>query len=316
MDTVLLRTFIEVAATGSFIAASERLFVTQSAVSLRVQRLEEELSQKLFLRSKAGAELTPAGQEFEKYALGHLKLWEEAKQQIAIPDGFNKSIVIGAEHSLWPRMAFRWVDEIRQSMPTLSIRAELGLSDRLTRFLIEGVVQTTLVYTPQLRPGLCVEKVMEDELVMVSSKPLDSIKEIEDRYIFVDWGPEFIQAHSIHLPQLSGSGLTFALGSLAIDYTLLRDHAIYAPARSVSEHLASGKLHLVPDMPCFPYPIYHVWREDTDEEVSAVIRNALQRAVRRIENHQEDVMNQLIDISEEEEVTILGDATIAEREES
>ncbi|HBR38874.1 MAG TPA: LysR family transcriptional regulator, partial [Sulfitobacter pontiacus] len=38
MDITLIKTFIEVANTGSFVAASERLFVTQSAVSLRVQR--------------------------------------------------------------------------------------------------------------------------------------------------------------------------------------------------------------------------------------------------------------------------------------
>ena len=41
MDIQLIRTFLEVAATGSFVNASERLYVTQSAVSLRIQRLEE-----------------------------------------------------------------------------------------------------------------------------------------------------------------------------------------------------------------------------------------------------------------------------------
>ena len=65
MDTTLIKTFIEVAATGSFVAASDRLYVTQSAVSLRIQRLEDSLGHLLFTRSKAGAILTPAGQEFE-----------------------------------------------------------------------------------------------------------------------------------------------------------------------------------------------------------------------------------------------------------
>ena len=87
MDITLVKTFLEVAATGSFVAASERLFVTQSAVSLRIQRLEDSLGRPLFNRSKAGAVLTPAGTEFERYALGLIKLWEEARQQIAIPEG-------------------------------------------------------------------------------------------------------------------------------------------------------------------------------------------------------------------------------------
>ena len=81
MDIVLLKTFLEVAATGSFVSASERLFVTQSAVSLRIQRLEDELGRVLFNRSRAGAEMTPAGKAFEPYALSVLKIWEEARQK-------------------------------------------------------------------------------------------------------------------------------------------------------------------------------------------------------------------------------------------
>ena len=91
MDIALIRTFLEVAATGSFVNASERLFVTQSAVSLRIQRLEDSLGKQLFQRSKSGAELTPAGREFERYALSLVKIWEEARQQIGVPEGYTKS---------------------------------------------------------------------------------------------------------------------------------------------------------------------------------------------------------------------------------
>lgn len=127
MDIALIRTFLEVAATGSFINASDRLFVTQSAISLRIQRLETSLGKQLFIRSKAGAELTPAGREFERYALSLLKLWEEARQQIGVPEGFNKSLTIGAQYSLWPRLGFRWIDQLQKENTTLSIRAELGM---------------------------------------------------------------------------------------------------------------------------------------------------------------------------------------------
>ena len=78
MDITLLRTFLEVAATGSFVTASERLFVTQSAVSLRIQRLEDSLGRPHFIRSKSGAELTTAGVAFERYAASIIRVWEEA----------------------------------------------------------------------------------------------------------------------------------------------------------------------------------------------------------------------------------------------
>lgn len=308
MDIALLRTFVEVIATGSFVGAGERLSITQSAVSLRIQRLEAELGRPLFTRSKAGAELTPAGIEFERFALGHIKLWEEGKQQIAIPKGFTKSLIIGAEYSLWPRMGFRWLDAIQERMPKLSVRAEVGVPSRLTRFMIEGVVQSVLMYTPQLRPGFRIEKVMEDELIMVASWPEPQVDQLSGRYLFVDWGPEFVQAHAIHFPHLVNPGLTFALGAMSVDYLLSREYAAYVPARSVDRLLGSGDLHLVADAPRFPYPIFHVWREDLDEEIIAVARNTLHQIAQGLEVRQEKIMDQLTDISEGDEVQVLGES--------
>ena len=48
MDITLIRTFLEVTAAGSFGGAAERLAVTQSAISLRIQRLEDSLGCVLF----------------------------------------------------------------------------------------------------------------------------------------------------------------------------------------------------------------------------------------------------------------------------
>ena len=188
MDITLLKTFLEVVATGSFVASADRLFVTQSAVSLRIQRLEDTLGKALFTRSRAGAEMTNAGREFEKYALSMIRIWEEARQQIAIPEGYTRSLTIGAQYSLWPRLGFRWVDMLQREMPELNIRAELGMPDRLTRFLIEGIMQVGLLYMPQLRPGLIAEKVLDEELVMVATWPDADIENLQDDYVFVDWG--------------------------------------------------------------------------------------------------------------------------------
>lgn len=213
MDYALIRTFLEVAATGSFVRAADRLYVTQSAVSLRVQRLEDRLGRPLFIRSKAGAELTPAGVAFERYALSLVKVWEEAKQQIAIPEGFTESLTIGAQYSLWPRLGFRWIDQLRAERPALNLRAELGMPDRLTRFMVEGIVQTSLTYSPQIRPGLSAQKLLDEELLMVAAWPDPTLDDIAAKYVFVDWGPEFVQAHALHLPELTNPGLTLALGA-------------------------------------------------------------------------------------------------------
>lgn len=277
MDITLLKTYLEVAATGSFVGASDRLFVTQSAVSLRIQRLEDILGKPLFMRSKAGAELTPAGREFEGYAQSMIRMWEEARQQVAIPEGFTRSLTIGAQYSLWPRLGFRLIDGLQEEMPDLNIRAELGMPDRLTRFLIDGTVQVGLLYMPQLRPGLAVEELMEEELVLVASWPNPTM-DMGGKYVFVDWGPEFVNAHSELLPDLTNPGLTFSLGAMVAEFIVNRQGAAYLPARYVKKYLDSGQLHLVPDAPSFPYPVWAVWREDLDP----AIRDAAQKVLRQL----------------------------------
>jgi len=305
MDITLLKTFLEVAATGSFVSASERLYVTQSAVSLRIQRLEDSLGKPMFTRSKAGAELTNAGREFERYALSMIRVWEEARQQVAIPDGFTKSLTIGAQYSLWPRLGFRWIDRLRAEMPDLNIRGELGMPDRLTRFLTEGIMHVGLLYMPQLRPGLSADLLLEEELVMVASWP-DPTMNLEGRYTFIDWGSEFVGAHALALPELTNPGLTLSLGAMAAEYVVNRETAAYLPARYIKKYLDSGQLHLVPDAPRFPYPVWAVWRDDLDPDLKAAAKSTLQAVAATAEADSEAVIDKLNDISVATEVDVLG----------
>ncbi len=296
MDITLLKTFLEVAATGSFVAASDRLYVTQSAVSLRIQRLEDSLGKPLFSRSKAGAELTSAGREFESYALSMIRTWEEARQQIAIPAGFTRSLTIGAQYSLWPRLGFRLLDGLQAEMPDLNLRAEIGMPDRLTRFLIEGAIQLGLLYMPQIRPGLAVEKVMEEDLVLVASWANPTL-DMKGRYVFVDWGPEFVDAHSRAFPELTNPGMTFSLGAMVAEYVINRRAAAYLPARYVKKYLDSGQLHLIPDAPAFPYPVWAVWREDLDPAILRAATTIITQVGQNAETDGDKVLDHLRTIS-------------------
>ena len=292
MDISLIKTFLEVANTGSFVAACDRLFVTQSAVSLRVQRLEDSLGHPLFVRSKAGAVLTPEGKQFEPYALSLLKIWEEARQQIAIPEGYSRAISIGAQYSLWPRLGFRWMDAMQAEMPELSVHCEVGMSDRIMRFLVERVIQAALLYTPQLRPGLIVEPALDDELILVASFPGATL-DLGDAFVSVDWGPEFTHALTVALPNLTDSGRSMALGALAVDYIVNRKAAAYVPARSAKRHLDAGKLHLVADAPRFPYPAYVIWRDDIPDDLAALAKRTLVEVAQGVERDQQSVVGQL-----------------------
>ncbi len=78
LPTNLLRSFVAIVDTGSMLNASEQVFVTQSALSLQIKRLEELVQQTLFLREGRRLNLTQAGEVLLDYARRVLTLHDEA----------------------------------------------------------------------------------------------------------------------------------------------------------------------------------------------------------------------------------------------
>ncbi len=280
MDVQLARTFLEVIAAGSFVGAAERLFVTQSAVSLRIQKLEDALGYKLFTRSKSGAELTAHGFEFEQYARSLIQVWEEARYQIAIPEGFETRLSVGSQYSLWPELSLVWLEIMEREMPSVALQAYLGMPDRLTRLMLRGLIDIAVVYTPELRPGLMAEHLMDDRLVLVSGDPMHP-GGIDESYVFMDWGPEFAAAHSRWFPDFQLSRTTLLVGAAAAPYLIRNRRTAFLPYRVADDYIRAGTLHPVPDAPELPYPAYVVWTTGRTDTAMSEALDCLRDAARQ-----------------------------------
>lgn len=78
LPTTLLRSFVAIVDAGSMLNAAEQVFVTQSALSLQIKRLEELVQQPLFTRDGRRLALTSAGEVLLDYARRMLSLHDEA----------------------------------------------------------------------------------------------------------------------------------------------------------------------------------------------------------------------------------------------
>ncbi|HUD30310.1 MAG TPA: LysR substrate-binding domain-containing protein [Novosphingobium sp.] len=78
VPTNLLRSFVAIVDTGSMLHAADRVFVSQSALSLQIKRLEDLLQQSLFHREGRRLALTPHGELMLDYARKVLDLHDEA----------------------------------------------------------------------------------------------------------------------------------------------------------------------------------------------------------------------------------------------
>ncbi|ANO52556.1 LysR family transcriptional regulator [Woeseia oceani] len=259
MDTELARTFLTVVSAGNFVKAAERLFVTQSTVSARIQSLEQQLGCRLFVRNKAGAFLTAEGQLFQKYAVSLLRTVERAHQAVGVPHGFRASLTIGARFALWEDLLLPWLGAMRHTAPDIALRTEIGFEDDLMLGLVEGGIDIAVLYTPQSRPGLTVEPLLVEELILVSTDKLENVSAALDTYVHVDWGPEFMARHAAQFPDISGFGLTANVGWIGIEYLLMHGGCGYFPLRTVSKYLADQRLHRVDSAPAFQLPAYLVY---------------------------------------------------------
>jgi DNA-binding transcriptional LysR family regulator len=266
MDTELARTFLTVVASGNFVSAAEHLHVSQSTVSTRIHTLEDQLGCTLFVRNKAGTTLTQAGRQFQRHASTLVRTVELARHDIGLPEGFSGTLTVGCRIGLWEEFLLQWLPEMQQSNPTISIRAESGIEPEIMQGLIEGRLDVGVMYTPQSRPGLQVQQLFEERLVMVSTTP-DSPPTPQAGYVYVDWGPEFYARHSACFPNFGGSALNASIGWLGLQHILKSGGSGYFPARIVSRYVEARTLHIVDGAPEFFMPAYVVFPVDHDEQI-------------------------------------------------
>jgi DNA-binding transcriptional LysR family regulator len=265
MDISLARTFLAIVETGSFISAAEKLYVTQSTVSARIRSLEDDLGMQLFERDRSGARPTPAGTRFQRHALGLVRIWEQAQLEVSLPERYHGSLVVGAQVSLWEGFLLNWLAEMSRLKTQVAVRAQFGFSNVLMQRLIDGNMDLGVMYTPEMRPGFKVERLFDDEIVLVSSEP-GKVRGLGNRYIYVDWGPEFQQDHSLNFPDAVRPGIHMELGALGLGFLLENEATGYFPRRLVSAYVAEGELRILPGAPVFTYPAYAVYPEEHEPE--------------------------------------------------
>lgn len=273
MDIELARTFIEIVRSGSFIAAAERLHVTQTAITARVQNLESQLDCKLFVRNRAGARLTANGEAFVSYANQLVQTWEAARRDLPLPEGLRNVLHLGGEVSLCNPLMLNWVRQLREQLPGHAIRAQVGEAAQLLQQLELGVLDAALVYRPVYWAGLQVEQLLEEKLVMIRSTTA------AEPYVYVDWGEDFRRRHDAALPDKARASLSINLGPLALQYILDSGGSGYFRSRVVQSYLERGILERVPKAPEFSYPTYLVYSRDRDapalQQAFAVLREVV-----------------------------------------
>ena len=133
-----LKYAIEVADTGSFSKAAERLYISQPNLSRAIRELETSLGTTLFERSTKGTELTPDGEIFIRYAKSILQQLNDVETMFTDPSAGAKHFSISAPRASYAAEAFGKFSAMLSAFPG---EVEAFYRETDSRSTIDGVMQ-------------------------------------------------------------------------------------------------------------------------------------------------------------------------------
>ena len=144
LDTDQLRSFLAIVDTGSFTRASERVHKTQSAVSMHIRRLEEQLGCALFVKQGRGARLTSEGENLIEFARRMIQI--EAGAMAALSrKGLRGSARLGIPDDYADAFLAEILTRFNQRHPLVEVSAVCENSVELAAQVSGGALELALV---------------------------------------------------------------------------------------------------------------------------------------------------------------------------
>ena len=167
MDTKL-KTFCTVAETRSFTKTSRIVHLSQPAVSLQIQSLEEFFETKLFNKTEKQINLTPAGKILYEHAVHIMGHYNEVIKEINKLTGMMKgAVTLGASTTLGNYILPRIITDFKRLHPKIKIKLRIGNTERIEDMMHSGFLDFGIVEGKTSRTNTKTEKVISDQLVLI-----------------------------------------------------------------------------------------------------------------------------------------------------
>ncbi len=258
MELWQLRTFSAIAETLNFTKASEKLNLTQSAVSHQIKALEEELGVPLFIRAKRGVILTDAGKTALEYANRILNEAEEMREKVV---GREKALegrvrVAAATQALVYLFAPLFEDFMDKYETVELVFRTTVSTEQTIEDILNGVSDVGFASLPVYSPLLEIDELFDDKLVLVVGKKHKlaaqkgvTAKDLEkERWVLFERGASIRRATDAFFKKVEVEPEMSLESNDTYFIKLMVEHGLgvsLMPSWSVREEIETGKLALV-----------------------------------------------------------------------
>ena len=263
MNIAAIQTFLCVVRTHNLNLAAAELSVTQSAVTARLDALEQTLGQKLLLRSRKGATLTKAGFAFLDQAEVISQGWETAKSLAKLPEGLTGLFSFCCDPALWQGLGQTWINDTEKHNPDFAIEVWSGETTTAMKWLQSGLCDVALLTQPLLGEEINSREFSKERLLLVSTQPREAMT-WDPAYVYVDYGSTVRRQHAIAWPGDETARMTFSNPEWALGYLLDQGGSAYLPQRLVNPFIASSQLFRVETVVEFERNTYLSWRRHSE----------------------------------------------------
>ncbi|MFD0587931.1 selenium metabolism-associated LysR family transcriptional regulator [Paenibacillus sp. GCM10027627] len=176
-----LHIFYTVAERGSFSAAAQSLHMTQPAVTMQVQSLEDYFGTKLLQRSTKRIDLTEAGRALMPYAKSSIELIRDTDQAMST---FTKQLKgrlqLGSSLTIGEYILPRLLGPFGREYPNISISMKVMNTAQIMEDILNHQLNFGLIEAPVNHPDMHMEAVLSDELMLVvpSEHPLAELETV------------------------------------------------------------------------------------------------------------------------------------------
>ena len=249
--------FLTVARLGNLSRAAEEMFLTQPTLTARLKALEEEVGDRLFVRTSRGMRLTDAGKEFVPYAERAVGSFREGKRRLEELRGASGGrLLIGASPGVGTYALPGLLERFAAAYPRVSVSVRTGHSEEILEMTLKEEVQLGLTRAMR-HPEIESLRLYEDELVLVvdpghrfTRRGTAGLAEIgEEQIIFFDHDSSYFeQTHAL----FRNAGLA-ELRTMEVDNIeaakRMVEHRLgvaFLPRTAIVRSVAAGNLVLIP----------------------------------------------------------------------
>lgn len=149
LDLNLIKVFLSVYESKSILLASKKLYISQPAITKSIQKLENYLGGKLFIRTAKGTVPTKEGEEFNASCYNAMQILNSGINKFAALSNLEQGVLnIGSSSTIIRKLLLPFIEQFNKKYPKIVITITDTNSEKLTKYVKTGVIDLAILNSP------------------------------------------------------------------------------------------------------------------------------------------------------------------------